>query len=252
MLPLYLWLWVMKIVFVFSDHQFKTKQSLACSVSVGAGCKIIISVVAPVSRNNKPLQAWLTRSTQIKTDGLTTINLSRGRVVCIENKNDIAILIALTAEFLDNLMFKNESLFSICWYYSLVLYSLQHYVFSSRELPISTIFTFWCEKFEFVPWYQNMQTNTQICIYFNTDTTLLWLWCKTKKFRPKTFLGKEIALLRPIFNLSRCDGSVHRAFSVLVLKFFGSQNTIIVTWKWSKCQTQKHNNTPRRDNFSFL
>ena len=102
---------------------------------------------------------------------------------------------------------------------------------------------------------QNMQTNTQICIYFNTDTTLLWLWCKTKKFRPKTFLGKEIALLRPIFNLSRCDGSVHRAFSVLVLKydfFFGSQNTIIVTWKWSKCQTQKHNNTPRRDNFSFL
>ena len=81
-----------------------------------------------------------------------------------------------------------------------------------------------------------------VCIYFNTDTTLLWLWCKTKKFRPKIFLGKEIALLRPIFNLSRCDGSVHRAFSVLVLKydfFFGSQNTIIVTWKWSKCQTQK-------------
>ena len=178
------------------------------------------------------MQAWLTRSTQIKTDGLTTINLSRGRVVCIENKNDIAILIALTAEFLDNLMFKNESLFSICWYYSLVLYSLQYYVFSSRELPISTIFTFWCEKFEFVPWYQNMQTNTQICIYFNTDTTLLWLWCKTKKFRPKTFLGKEIALLRPIFNLSRCDGSVHRAFSVLVLKydFFGSSK-YNSTWK---------------------
>ena len=48
---------------------------------------------------------------------------------------------------------------------------------------------------------------------------------EAKKIRPKTFLGKEIAPLRPIFNLSRRDGSVHRA-SPTKIWFFVPLNNI--------------------------